>query len=389
MRRESSEIGSAKITIAVTSLLLVAILFTGLGFFFRTALQPFQPQNIEREVIEIPKGKTPVAISRQLESMRIIGNEKIFLYYGKFKGNWGRIKAGEYELSPSMTPAQIFAILESGISVSRPFLVREGENSYEIAASIEAKGFGPKDQFLKLIRDTTFIASLGLNPAPPTLEGYLYPDTYLLQKKSTQEEILKQMVKRFQTSWGPNEEQKAHELGMTRDQVITLASIVEKETGAPEERPIIAGVFHNRLKKKMRLQSDPTSIYGIWSRYKGNIHKSDLLDVNPYNTYVIPALPAGPISNPGADAIQATLNPAIHNNLYFVSKNDGTHIFTPTYEEHSKAVTQFQIDRKAREGKSWRDLKKKSAETSAPSVEKEKSLTRESTGKKSTPRSTH
>jgi UPF0755 protein len=166
------------------------------------------------------------------------------------------------------------------------------------------------------------------------------------------------MVKRFSLAWSANEELRAKELGMTRDEIITLASIVEKETGAPEERPIIAGVFHNRLSKKMRLQSDPTTIYGIWSRYKGNLHKSDLLDPNPYNTYYVPALPAGPISNPGIESIRATLNPSIHHYLYFVSKNDGTHTFTSTYEDHSKAVTQFQLDRRAREGKSWRDLKR-------------------------------
>lgn len=359
MRVNSTEAGSAKVAVAVLSLLVIAVVFAGLGFVFRTALQPYQPQNTARETIEVVKGQSPASISRQLEAMQIVRSGRIFLYYGKLKGNWGKIKAGEYELSPSMTPTQIFGILESGISVSRPFLVREGENSYEISALIEAKGFGPRERFLKLTRDPEFIASLSLSPTPKTLEGYLFPDTYMLPRKVTQEEILKTMVKRFQNAWGPNEEQKAREMGMTREQVITLASIVEKETGAPEERPIISGVFHNRLKKKMKLQSDPTSIYGIWSRYKGNIRKSDLLDENPYNTYVIPALPIGPISNPGSDAIRATLNPAVHHYLYFVSKNDGTHIFTATYENHSKAVTQFQLDRKAREGKSWRDLKKK------------------------------
>jgi len=363
MRVNSSEAGSAKVAVAVISLLLIAIVFVGFGFVFRTALQPYQPQNTEREIIEVLKGQSPAAISRQLEAMQIVRSGRIFLYYGKLKGNWSKIKAGEYELSPSMSPTQIFGILESGISVSRPFLVREGENSYEISYLIEAKGFGPRDRFLKLTRDPEFIKSLSLNPSPKTLEGYLFPDTYMLPRKVSQEEILKTMVKRFQSAWGPNEEQRAREIGMTRDQVITLASIVEKETGAPEERPIISGVFHNRLNKKMKLQSDPTSIYGIWSRYKGNIHKSDLLDVNPYNTYMVSALPVGPISNPGSDAIRATLNPAVHHYLYFVSKNDGTHVFTATYENHVKAVTQFQLDRKAREGKSWGDLKKKDEPT--------------------------
>lgn len=353
-----SDSGSLKVSLAITALLLVAVVFAGLGFFFRTALQPYQPKNVARVVIEVDRGRSPISISRQLEAMQVVRNEKIFLYYGKLRGSWARIKAGEYELSPSMTPSQIFDILASGISVARPFLVREGENVYEVADAIQAKGFGAKERFLKLARDPVFIAGLGLEPPPKNLEGYLFPDTYFFQRKMTSEEILRAMVKRFSAAWGANEDQRARELGLTRDQVVTLASIVEKETGAPGERPIIAGVFHNRLAKKMKLQSDPTTIYGIWARYRGNLHKSDLLDANPYNTYSVPALPIGPISNPGSDAIRAVLNPAIHHYLYFVSKNDGTHVFTATYAEHAKAVNQFQLDRKAREGKSWRDLKK-------------------------------
>lgn len=358
MNSRLDESGLTKVSLAISVLLFIAVAFAGFGFVFRTALQPFQVSNIERVLIEVERGQTPTAISRQLEAMRIVRNEKIFLYYGKIRGSWGKIKAGEYELSPSMTADQIFAILNSGISVARPFLIREGENLYEVAAMVEAKGFGPRARFISLAKDAPFIASLGLVPSPKTLEGYLYPDTYQFGRKMTQEEILRAMVKRFQASWGPNEDQRARELGMTRDQVLTLASVVEKETGAPEERMIIAGVFHNRLKKKMKLQSDPTSIYGIWARYKGNISRADLLDANPYNTYYVAALPVGPISNPGAEAVRATLNPAEHHYLYFVSKNDGRHIFTSTYQDHERAVAQFQLDRKARQGKSWRDLKK-------------------------------
>lgn len=352
---------STKVTIAVTLLIAIALVFVGVGFFFRTALQAYRPRNAESVLIEIVKGQSPPAIARQLEAMQIVRSQKIFLYYGKLRGSWTTVKAGEYELSPAMTPAQIFDILSSGISVSRPFLIREGENSYEIAAAIGAKGFGSREQFLKLVRDPAFIASLGLDPAPRTLEGFLFPDTYLLPRKTTAAEALRAMVQRFRSAWSADQENRARELKMTRDQVITLASIVEKETGAPDERPIIAGVFHNRLAKRMKLQSDPTSIYGIWSRYRGNIRKSDLLDANPYNTYHIPGLPIGPISNPGADAIRATLYPASHNHLYFVSRNDGTHVFTPTYEDHARAVAQFQLDRRARKGKSWRDLKARPA----------------------------
>jgi UPF0755 protein len=144
---------------------------------------------------------------------------------------------------------------------------------------------------------------------------------------------------------------------LNKHQVIILASVVEKETGAKFERPAIAGVFTNRLKKRMRLESDPTTIYGIWSRYKGNIRKSDLLEVTPYNTYKIPALPIGPISNPSIEAIEAVLNPSEHEFLFFVSKNDGTHVFSKSYKDHAAAVDSFQKNNQARKGKSWRDLK--------------------------------
>lgn len=336
------------------------------GFLMNAVIRPFQPGNPVVETVEIIKGQSPQTVSKQLEGMRIIRNQTLFYWYGKLKGHWGSLKAGEYELSPSMSAEQIFQILKSGISVSKPFLVREGENSFEIAKRLEARGHGSANDFLKLIRDQAFIQTLGISGSqPPTLEGYLYPDTYLLTRKMLGPEIIKLMVKRFTAKWGPNEDQRAREQGFTRQEIVTLASIVEKETGAPSERAIIAGVFYNRLKKKMRLQSDPTSIYGIWNRYTGNITKKDLLDPNPYNTYYVPALPIGPISNPGWDAIQATLNPSPHPYLYFVSQNDGTHVFTETYEEHSKAVTKFQIDRKAREGKSWRDLNKKTDSTAS------------------------
>ena len=140
--------------------------------------------------------------------------------------------------------------------------------------------------------------------------------------------------------------------------IVILASIVEKETGAKQERPTIAGVFHNRLKKRMRLQSDPTTIYGMYENYRGNLRKEHLLKKTPYNTYKISGLPKGPISNPGIKSIEAALSPTNHSYLYFVSKNDGTHIFTKTYKDHLKAVKKWQLTRRNRVGKSWRDLKK-------------------------------
>jgi UPF0755 protein len=249
--------------------------------------------------------------------------------------------------------------LKSGISIAHPVTIIEGANIYEIAATIEEKKLGSKQDFLKLCKDSQLISTLGFNPASViSLEGFLFPNTYFFNKTLSVEDMIRQMVKQYRTVWGEAEENRARALGLTSYQAITLASMIEKETGAPQERPLIASVFYNRLKKKMRLQSDPTTIYGIWERYQGNLHKSDLLNPSPYNTYFVPGLPAGPIGNPGKEAIQAALYPAESEYLYFVSHNDGTHQFSRSLEEHNLAVKKFQLDPKARTGKSWKDLKK-------------------------------
>jgi UPF0755 protein len=238
--------------------------------------------------------------------------------------------------------------------------VREGENTYEIAADLESKNLVRKEVFLGLCRNPKFLRGvLGPDSHATTIEGYLFPDTYFFNKTMSPEEMIREMVHHFNAIWTPAFDTRAKELGMSRFQVLTLASIIEKETGAPQERPLISSVFHNRLHKGMKLQSDPTTIYGIWSRYHGNIHKADLSDPSPYNTYYVPALPVGPISNPGLDSIKAALYPSQSDYLFFVSHNDGTHEFTRSYEEHTNAVKKFQLDPKAREGKSWRDLYKK------------------------------
>jgi UPF0755 protein len=186
------------------------------------------------------------------------------------------------------------------------------------------------------------------------LEGYLFPETYKFVPDSNPKDILSSMVQLFRKKVGSLTEDHPF---LNPTQVITLASVVEKETGAKWERPQIASVFTNRLKKRMRLESDPTTIYGIWERYQGNIKKSDLLEVTPYNTYKIPALPLGPICNPSLEAIQAVMKPDQTEYFFFVSKNDGTHVFTRNYKEHLQAVEEWQKKRNNRDGKSWRNLK--------------------------------
>jgi UPF0755 protein len=308
-------------------------------------------------VIEVRKGMGAHDISAMLASQGVIADTGRFIWVGKLTRQWGKIKAGEYGVTPAMSPVEILGVITSGISIPHPITVREGENMYQIADDLEAKGLATRARFLEICRDVKFMEGLGIRGAP-SLEGYLFPDTYFFNKTISPEDMARQMVRHFLSVWTPELEAGARALGLNRHQLVTLASIVEKETGAPQERPLISSVFHNRLRKRMRIQSDPTTIYGIWERYEGNIHRSDLLTPSPYNTYTLPALPIGPISNPGREALAAAIHPAQSPYLFFVSHNDGTHEFTANLAAHNAAVQKFQIDPRAREGKSWRDLNK-------------------------------
>jgi UPF0755 protein len=184
--------------------------------------------------------------------------------------------------------------------------------------------------------------TLGLFPqAQPTLEGYLFPDTYHLFREMDPEEVIHMMVNQFKKVFGPDLANRASELGISESEAVILASIIEKETPLPEEKALVSSVFHNRLKKKIPLQSDPTVIYGI-KNFNGNLTKEDLMRHTPYNTYLVPGLPPTPICNPGRDSLLAAVHPAPVPYLYFVSKNDGSHFFSSDIEEHNRAVLKYQ-----------------------------------------------
>jgi UPF0755 protein len=325
------------------------------------AVSAYRPGSVLSSNVLVRKGQTPHEIARLLQGEGAIGDVEQFVRIGRWMRKWGRIKAGEYKVSPGMSPLELFSVITSGISVVHPVTVREGENMYEVAADLASKKLATVEDFLTLCRDPEFIGTLGLNiPSGKyeSLEGYLFPDTYNFNVSMKPEEMIHQMTKRFATEWDSGLAARAQQLGYSRHQVVILASIIEKETGAMKERDLISSVFHNRLKKHMKLQSDPTTIYGIWDHYHGKIHSSDLQTATPYNTYTVPALPAGPISNPGKNALNAALFPAKSDYLYFVSHNDGTSEFSATLDAHNRAVQKFQLDPRARAGKSWRDLNK-------------------------------
>jgi UPF0755 protein len=238
-----------------------------------------------------------------------------------------------------MTPAEILSKLLNGQVVLRPLTIPEGLTITQIADLVSQQGLTDRAEFIRLAKDRTFVTSLGIKAE--TLEGYLYPDTYKFPRPVKAREVLAAMVEKLRQMVGPDLLIRMQELKMTMHEVLTLASIIEKETGSGGERPEISAVFHNRLKKHIPLQSDPTVIYGL-SEFDGNLRKKDLSSPSPYNTYRVQGLPPGPIANPGIQAIRATLYPSDSRSLYFVSRNDGTHQFSATLIEHNQAVEKYQ-----------------------------------------------
>jgi UPF0755 protein len=291
------------------------------------------------KTVTIPDRSTFQQVAALLEREELIKSRLAFIWLGRFQSADRKIQAGEYELNPSMTPAEILSRLTVGQVVLHPILIPEGLTMLQIADIFGQQGLMDRQEALRLMTDPAFIASLGINVG--TLEGYLYPDTYKFPKGVKPKEVLTTMVEHLRQVYGPDLEARAQELKMTQHEVLTLASVIEKESGSNGEREEISAVFHNRLKKRIPLQSDPTVIYGL-PNYDGNIHKKDLLSPSPYNTYRVAGLPPGPIANPGIQSIRATLYPSNSQALYFVSKNDGTHQFSATLAEHNEAVERYQ-----------------------------------------------
>ncbi len=305
--------------------------------FLQTPASPLQKQ----VTFTVIPGQNLTTIAENLEKEGLISNATGFKIYTRYKQASTRIKAGEYLLSMNLTPDQLLSLLLSGKIKLYRFTVPEGLNMEEIASLARESGFCTKERFLSLCRDIDFINEL-IIPAM-TLEGYLFPDTYFFSKDATCKEIIKKMTATFHQVFTPQWQERAKELGFTPHEIVILASIIEKETGNAAERPLIASVFHNRLKRHMRLESDPTVIYGV-SDYHGRIRYKHLRRVTPYNTYQITGLPAGPISNPGLQALKATLYPAQTDYLFFVSKNDTTHQFSTNLKDHNKAVKKYQLN---------------------------------------------
>jgi UPF0755 protein len=320
----------------------VVLLLIGSLFLFGYAKRPIDDRAVVATVY-IPKGASFIEIVDILDQAGMVKNRLLFSSLALFKGVAGQIKAGEYELATSMSPNEITDKLFEGDIKIHEVTIPEDFTLKQIADRLVAENLVSEKNFISVTTDPVFLASLKIDAA--SAEGYLYPDTYEFNRGMTTREIVSTMVNQFWGKITPQMIERAKELGMTTKEFVTLASLIGKETGHEEEKAQVSAVFHNRMKKGMRLQSDPTAIYSL-HEYQNVVKRRHLDNDTPYNTYKIRGLPPGPIANPGIDSLQAALYPASVNYLYFVSKNDGTHIFSSNLAAHTQAILKYQIKRK-------------------------------------------
>lgn len=290
--------------------------------------------------ISFPPGSGIRTLAQQLKKEKIIRSSRHFVLLARLRGSTQQLKAGEYRLNDGMTPDQILRKLVNGDVDYRKFTLPEGYSMFQAAELLEQKGYFKKDAFLEKCRDSDVMKRVGISG--PSAEGYLYPATYNLSRTEREEQLIEQMVKQFDRKYAELPAAAAESAGKTFDrrQIVTLASMIEKEAVSAEEKPLISSVFYNRLRIGMPLQSDPTAVYGVRA-FSGTVSKSDILRPSPYNTYLIKGLPPGPIGNPGVGALQAALHPSKTDYLYFVARQDGTHQFSRTLEEHNRAVEKY------------------------------------------------
>ena len=299
------------------------------------------PQTAQKTVtVEIFKGASIRQINQILGEAGLVYPDPRLYILAKLSGLSGRLQAGEFSLKTNQRPLEVIKDLASAHPIERFVTIREGLRASDIAKLFETNGYCDAKRYEELVRDKALIQKLGFEGLS-SLEGYLFPDTYrLTSKHKDAEQLISLQVRHFI--------EVAKELGLgqmsqgDRHRIVILASMVEKETGAASERPIVAAVFINRLAKGMKLQSDPTVVYGI-KDFSGAITKTDLQTPTEYNTYTLPGLPVGPIANPGRESLAAVMHPAETKYLYFVSKNDGTHQFSENLADHNAAVQTYQV----------------------------------------------
>lgn len=328
--RNSRTPGAARTFLALA--LLLALAAAGAAWL---VLAPFGPE--KETFVEIPVGSSTAEIGQLLQSAGVVRSQYAFDLFRLWKR--GRLKAGEYRFDHPAPIVEVYARIRRGDVYTLTLAIPEGSNIFDIATRVEEAGLGTRQQFIDAAEQHTALVA-DLDPAAKTLEGYLFPDTYKFPRKATPEQIAATMVRRFRVVSG--------QLGLKENvhQIVTMASLVERETAVPAERTLVASVFQNRLQKKMPLMTDPAVIYGLElnNRWRGTLYKSDLTYNTAYNTYIHNGLPPGPIANPGARSLQAAMEPASTRYLYFVAASadaQGHSLFAETLDEHNRNVAGY------------------------------------------------
>ncbi|MDI6744535.1 MAG: endolytic transglycosylase MltG [Thermodesulfovibrionales bacterium] len=324
------------IIITIFCLVLLYVLYAAVEF-----LVPLPEGRKTKEVL-IPKGATFRQAVDILAKENLIRDKNLFIFTGRLTGLHRKIRAGYYSITGAMNPLSVLLLLKNGQIIEYDITIVEGDSLLEIGEKLAETNIIDREGFEELSKDKSFLRSYNIDA--PSIEGYIFPDTYKLPKGIEPENALGMMINSLREKYSDKLKERAAQLGFSEKEVLTLASIIEKEAIINSERPLISAVYHNRLKKRMQLQADPTAIYGI-KRSGERITMSDLKKKTPYNTYIIKGLPPGPIASPSIKSITAALYPADVPYIYFVSNNDGTHQFSVTEAEHFKAVTAYREKR--------------------------------------------
>jgi UPF0755 protein len=314
------------------------------GVYYARVDEKYQGYSGTERFVEIAPGTGSRAIGKALVDAGVVRDEWTFRLAVFLTGTQRELKAGEYRFTTPASAKDVARKLARGDVFLRPITFPEGLSLKEMASIYQSRGLGTSAAFLAAARNTSAVKAL--DPAARDLEGYLFPDTYNVPRKMSADALVHKMAQAFLRVYGETVQKEVEARGGNLREVVTLASIVEKEAAQPDERPIIAAVYQNRLRIGMGLQCDPTVIYALEKagRYTGNLTKADLKLDSPYNTYKYAGLPPGPIASPGRASLEAAARPASVDYLYFVSRNDGSHVFATTLAEHNRNVKQWQVD---------------------------------------------
>lgn len=306
-----------------------------IGSLFLYARLPIDSAKTTTVLVDVPTGSSLMKVINILGDAGLVKQKLLFHVLVAIKGGARSIRAGEYELTTSLSPSELVDKLIHGDIKKYPVTIHEDYSLKQVAERLKKYKLIHEDAFFQLAERKEFLSSLGIRG--DSIEGYLFPDTYFFNRSMTTRQIMRIMVERFWSKISPEMINQAAEKGLNTHQFVTFASLVGKESGYSAEKPMIAAVFYNRLKKGIPLQSDPTTVYDL-KDFNGKILRRHYKRKSPYNTYIIRGLPPGPIANPGLDSFQAVLRPADVNYLYFVSQKDGTHFFSSSLVAHNDAI---------------------------------------------------